>query len=262
MRHKYLIVFIFFLLGACAEDPKKQTDFLQLFSVEIGDETLNLSDFTQNTDIPFDQPILINFSAAVDVRTGTAVTLTNSSGSISFDLDFINENKTLSLTPDTNLPANELMTLHISDDLAGAIGEVFDGIEIEFTTIQSSFTVASVIIDGQTATSSNRVKDVDRNPVVQITFPIAVNPATVNNETVKFQGNTIIPTLSFSFSEGNTKVTVTSTQTLDHLSRYTLNLSSAIDGAGGEIFTPYTKYFYTEIDPTPNLPLLANDEDS
>ncbi len=264
MRKRFFIASLpFLLLWACSEDDKKPIpDALQLTSIEVGSESLNLTDFSQNTEIPFDQPITLNFVVPVDMRTVTAISITDASESRSFDHEFLNENKTLLLTPDAPLPANEVITLGISDELAGAAGETFPGIEVEFTTLQSSFAVASVIIDGQTATSSNRVKDIDRNPVVEITFPVPIDPTTVTNTTVKFLGNTIVPTLAFQFSEANTKITITSDQTLKHLWRYTLTLTTGIQGEEGEFFTAYTKYFYTEVDPTPKLPPLPNDEDS
>ncbi len=266
MQVKHLLQYLFlslFLL-ACGEDEKQDPpkDFIQLSSIKVGSETLDLTDFTKNTDIAIDQSIQINFSAPIDVRTGNAVTLSTSEGAIDFDLEFINSNKTLSVTPDELLPSNKVISLSITDEIAGANKEVFPGIEVEFTTLHGSFAASNVTIDGQTVNASNRIQNVDLSPSIEITFPIAVNPATVNNTTIKLLSSQTPPELNFSFSDGNKKVTITPTTPLEHLNRYTISLLPSIKGSDEENFTAYLKNFYTEVDHTPKMPLITNDEDN
>lgn len=264
IKYSFLYSLLFLFLLACGEDDKQNpsTGTLQLSNIKVGSKTLNLTDFNQNKDIAVNQSIHANFSAPIDVRTGNAITLSTAEGPIQFDVDFTNENKTLSITPEEDLPFNTTITLNMSDDLAGANKETFTGAEVQFTTVQGSFEVSAVVIDGQTATASNRIKDVDRSPAIEITFPIAINPATVTNTSVQLLGNGTPPTLNFSFSEGNKKVTITPAVALRHLSRYYVYLSTAIQGADEEIFPSYLKTFYTEVDHTPKMPLLPNDEDN
>lgn len=257
------LVSILFSFQACSPDENKPETPLQLFSVNIGSEELHLTNFSENTDLPFDQPILINFSAPLNEATlEEAITLDQAGTPVAVNLSLQNDDKTIMVQPQENLAHNQSFTLTISDALEGFDHEVFEGIAIEFTTVQASFGITTVVIDGQTATSGNRIINVDRNPTVVITFPVAVNTSTISNTTINFLGATIVPTLSFSFSEENKKVTITTTQTLQHLKRYLLYLSPEIEGAAGEAFNGYSKNFYTEVDPTPKLPLLPNDEDS
>lgn len=270
MRSKLLITSSLFVgvlfsvfLSACGSDEEENPKgTLQLFSVKIADETLNLTDFSENTDIPIDEPFLISFSAPINESSAPeAITLEHTGGVIETTITLINDGKTISVQPEENLGLNITYTLSIDNTLTGANKEIFPGISLAFTTTAGALSLTAAVIDGTTATASNRILDVDLIPTIVLSFPTPVKVETINNSTVGLLGNTVIPPLQIVFSEGNTKVTVTATIPLKHLSRYLLYLSPEIEGAGGEIFTGYAKNFYTEVDHTPKMPLLPNDED-
>lgn len=264
IRSTLFFICITFIFSACSDDESKPSEeILQLQSVNVGPYNLNLTDQTQNTNTPFDQPIVVTFSLPLHTAVvSQSVQLKVKGGNqVSLDFSFQDENKTFIALPDSELLANQTYELILSNTLEGAAGENFPGYTVEFLTLKKTIPSVSVVIDGQTATPTNRIKDVDWTPVIEIDFPLAINTSTITNSTIRVQGATT-PTLSFAFSNGDKKITVTPNQPLDHLRRYTLSLSEEIEGALGEVFTGYTKIFYTAVDPTPKKPVLPNDEDS
>lgn len=264
IRSSILFIFISILFITCSEEGKRVETSFQLQSVNVGPYNLNLTDQEQNSNTPFDQPIVATFSVPLDIEdVPQAVQLKVKGGNeVPVNFTYQDNNKTFIALPVSDLTPNQTYELILSNELKGADGETFPGFTIEFLTEKVTIPTITVVIDGQTATTNNRIKDVDRNPVIEVTFPVAFNPATVTNTNIRFTGAVVVPTLSFALSEGNKKITITTTQTLEHLRRYFLTLSNDIEGAQGEVFNGYSKIFYTEVDPTPKLPVLPNDEDS
>jgi len=261
-RH-YLLFFLAFIFSTCGDDggqPVKTS--LQLQTIKVGTYNLDLVNQTQNTDAPFNQPIIATLSAPLNKQSVTqAVHLKLKGGAeVSATFTFQDDDKTFVLTPTSELSPNQTYELSIAEDLKGADEEIFPGFTVEFLTIQKTITITSVLIDGQNAASPSRIKDVDRIPAIEINFPVPINTATITNTNVKLLGAVTTPTLSFSFLDGNKKVIVTPTLALEHLQRYQLTLLSGIEGALGELFTGYAKIFYTEVDLTPKYPVISDDE--
>jgi hypothetical protein len=261
-RSPLVLLFFTLIFFKCSDDgsqPAKAN--FQLQSINVGAYNLNLTNQAQNTDVPFNQPIIATFSVPITIDVvAQAVRLKIKDGNeISVDYTFQDNNKTFVALPTSELTPNQTYQLIISDDLKGAGDEIFSGFTVEFTTTQGSINFTSILIDGQNSTPTNQVKDVDRNPAIEITFSTSVNTATINNSNVRLLGAASIPTLSFAFSDANKKVTITTTQTLEHIRKYTLSLSAKIEGSLGEVFTGYSKIFFTEVDPTPKFPTISDD---
>ncbi len=265
MVNRYSILFLLFafIFLACSDDggqPAKTN--LQLQSVNVGAYNLHLTNPAQNINAPFNQPLVATFSAPLNLASVTqAVHLKVKGGDdVLVNFSFQDNDETFVASLAADLTPNQTYVLSIADNLKGADGEPFLGFIIEFTTQQRSMATTSVIIDGQNATPSNRIKDVNRNPTIEFTFPVSVNTTTINNTTVRLLGAAVVPTLSFSFSDVDKKITITSTQTLEHLHKYILSLAPNIEGQQGELFAGFSKYFYTALDPTPKFPLLSDDD--
>jgi hypothetical protein len=260
----YLLFLVFAIIFfTCSEDGGQpaETNF-QLQSVNVGPYNLNLADQTKNTNTPFNQPIVLTFSVPLAIQSvPNAIQLKVKGGDeVSADFTFQDDDKTVVALPTVELSPNETYELILTDQLEGADGEVFPGFTIEFVTIQQTIASVVVVIDGQTTTPTNRIKDVDRKPIIEITFPVSINTSTIKNTTVRLLGGTTIPTLSFTFSDSDKKITITTNQTLEHLRKHTLTLSPNIEGSLGELFTGYSKIFYTEVDPTPQKPVVTDEE--
>jgi hypothetical protein len=264
INRSFLLFLVFAIIFfSCSEDGGQPAEkSFQLQSVNVGPYNLNLADQTQNTSTPFNQPIVVTFSVPLAIQNvPDAIQLKLKGGDeVSVDFTFQDDNKTVVALPAVELTPNETYELILTDQLEGADGEAFPGVTIEFVTIQWTIASVVVVIDGHTTTPINRIKDVDRNPTIEITFPTPINTTTIKNTTVRLLGGTTIPTLSFTFSDSDKKITIATTQTLDHLRKYTLTLSPNIEGSQGELFTGYSKIFYTEVDPTPKKPMITDEE--
>jgi hypothetical protein len=265
MRFRYFILFLLvaFNFIQCADDGTKPAKpSFQLQTVSVGPYNLNLTNQALNNNAPLDKPIVATFTVPLNQTSATASILLKIKGGaeVPVSISFQDEGKTFVALPTSALIPKQTYELIIDSNLKGTNGETFAGLTIEFTTEPVTITLSSVIIDGQLATPSNRMKDISLQPAIVITFPVAVNTTTINNTTVKVLGTTPSPTLSFSFSEADKKVTVTSAQSFEHLKKHTLSLTADIVGATGEVFAGYSKIFYTEVDPTPKFPVITDDE--
>jgi len=123
-----------------------------------------------------------------------------------------------------------------------------------------TLSITSFKIDGVESLTTLRIKDISRTPVFELTFSHPIDPAYANAAYVDISGNQIF---TYTLSTDNTILTLTATQPLAHLYRHTFWVSSEVTGMKGEVMIDQlSKYFYTELDPTPKRPLLPNDEDS
>lgn len=245
-------------LSGCKDDPEPGE--LQLVQAYVGSVALDVQG-SSTTEVPVGVNVTLTFSTAVDPSTASAITLTKASGPVNASVDFISGNKTAILAPVGILDNGITYTISISDELKGANGSAFEAMQFSFKTVAGSLVIQSWKISDQVISNNNRILNVSRTPTIEIDFSVPLNPATVTTSSVRITGNTSVTT-SVSLQNENKKMVITSTGTLAHLSRYTLAISSALQGADGQSFAGLSRQFYTAVDPTPKLPLLANVEDN
>jgi hypothetical protein len=113
-------------------------------------------------------------------------------------------------------------------------------------------------IDGVGKLEATQLKDVSRNASFEITFSAPIDPEYATGEFVDISGNEL---LGYQLSADQTKLTVTVNQTLRHLSRYLFWVSHEVKGTKGETLEDqFSRHFYTELDPTPNFPVVSDEE--
>ena len=259
----FWLVSVFILpLSSCSDNsrdtPKPP---LQLSELRIGTYVLNLTDPTQNSAAPINQPIEGEFSAPLDkasVTEGVHLKIKNGAD-VALTFSFLDSDKTISGVSTTDLVPNQDYELTISDKLKGANGEVFPGIIVTFRTIPGRLTITSLKIGGFEVLNTSPVTNVDLNTTIDITFSNPINPAHASSSFIKIIHSASVP-LAYALSEGNTHVTLTPTQKLPSITRNQLWISNELKGANLETFTQYTKYFYTAVDPTPKFPVISDDE--
>ncbi len=127
------------------------------------------------------------------------------------------------------------------------------------TTVYS-LDLMSVNIDGINFFSSGRLLDIDRSFVGTIKFNRPVDVSSVTNVSLRMTAPGSTADLSFMFSDSNKTITITADEPLNHLQKYTLRVTNSIKGADDEIFSGYTREFYTEVDPTPKFPVVSDEE--
>lgn len=102
------------------------------------------------------------------------------------------------------------------------------------------------------------ISNISRNASFEITFSAPINPEFATGAFVDISGNEL---LTYQLSVDQTKLTVTVAQPLKHLTRYLFWISHELKGAKGETLDDqFSKYFYTEVDPTPKFPIISDEE--
>ncbi|MCU0369198.1 MAG: Ig-like domain-containing protein [Cyclobacteriaceae bacterium] len=254
-----ILFLIFFSCSDKSDDAPKPT--MQLNELRIGTYVLNLSDPTKNTTAPINQPVAGNFSAALDeASVNEAIQLKIKNGAnVPLTFTFLDNNKTFSGLPSQNLEPFKNYELIISDKLRGKEGEVFPGITIAFTTVPGTLTITSLKIDGFEVLNTSPVTNINQTLNIEVTFSAAIKPEFASSNYVVVSNTVSVP-LTYTLSEGNTKLKLTSTQKLPSISRHQLWLSNEITGINQEVFNTYNKLFYTVVDPTPVFPVISDDE--
>jgi hypothetical protein len=254
-----LLLIVLTLLSCTSEQTKPVLGILQINKVRVGSLAIAIvGPATENA--PISSSILVEFSESLqkDEIQKHILLLDATLTEVALAYSFLDFDKTLSLQPISDLRSNQEYTLHIRSSLKGSKGETFTGTEIKFKTIPGTLAIASLKIDGQNV-SASRVTNISQQPTIEINFDKPVDPNLINSQNIFLAtiGGSI--PITFSVSDGNKKVTVTSPNTLRHLTRYRLFISSALKGLQQENFAGTTQFFYTKIDPTPKFPIISDD---
>jgi hypothetical protein len=254
-----LFLTVTFFLPGC-EKEEKPTGTLDLLSVFLGTIAINLNG-PATRDLPLDRTLSIAFSSALDqTSTETSISLTKSGGSVvSIDLSFSNDDKTIVIHPAGLLDPNSTYILDLSNQLKGVRGESFPGRTVEFKTRRGNISITSIKTNGLEILNAQLPTDIAvENLKFEISFSAALNPSTVNADAFSITGFESVP-LSFELSNENKTVTVTATQKLSDLRKFQLVINNKVKGVNDEDFPAYAKEFYTQVDPTPDFPLITDE---
>ena len=262
MKYSWLLL-LPFLFSHCNKDEETPpAEILQLSVVRVGDNVLDLTDPTKNTNAPFDKPVVATFSAILDVPSVvSSVSLQSKSNGaiVPLTFSFLDNNKSFSGMPSNALLTNTEYELVISDDLAGKHDETFAGVIIPFKTKPDVLNVSSIHVDGQEILSSPRATGFSRESIISITFSKPILSTLVNSNNFRIFDPLPI-SATFELSIDNKTVTITSSQPLRHLSRHQIWISSSLRGADEETFSTFSKYFYTTLDTTPKFPIISDND--
>lgn len=258
---------IFFLLLLVIDFSCKKNDapvtpgLLQLSTIRIGTEVLHFTAGALNDEIPVDQPLVITFSSALDTGTvRNAVSLSAAGNNVSLQFSFLDNNKTISATPSSALQHNTIYMLELSDAISGAQHESFAGVVIEFTTVHASLKLLSVSVAGQELLTTSRITDVERNFPAIASFDQPLDPASLDQYSVRVYNGGEYADISYTLSDSNKKINIIANTPLKHFERYYLTLSAQIKGTGGTVFDGYTKEFFAALDTAPKFPVVSDDE--
>lgn len=229
---------------------------MKVQSVSVG--PYGLSSTSQNTDVPIDKTFSIAFSTAPDTTTIRSSILIGSSQSevrYSYSLS----GTSLIITPRQNLLENTVYQLNVSSGLKSASGKSCTEYSVSFTTASKPLTIISMKFGATTVSGSAKVIDVPRDLNIEINFSAPLLTSSISGQNVSVTGQQAVP-LTFSFSDNNKKIIITSNQKLIQLYPHKLMLSTGISGANQEKFSGTSQTFYTAIDPTPKFPVITDDQ--
>lgn len=250
-------IYLIGIASSCKKDDHKPAGTLQLFSVRIGNNSLDLQG--NNPDMPVNQAININFSAAVDSLSAKNAILLKSSDQqiIATKISFADEQKEVILTPDSPLQNATNFTLSISSQLKGKSGETFPGFTVTFRTEQGKLKVTAATLNGIAFMPPASPKNIDRDSArIELTFNYPLDPLNFQ-QYFSLSGN--IP-VSAALSGDNLTVTVRNLDTLDGYRKYFFTASNALVSAQGFTFDGFYQNFFTELDSTYKFPLITDEE--
>jgi hypothetical protein len=248
-----------FLIIGCEKDDPDNPDYgsLQLTSTKVGTQYLTVQG--PNTGIHVDESIVIAFSNSLDTATvRNSILLTDDeNNTILFEIAYLDNYKTISLTHGQDLHFLTDYTLQITDALKGSGKETFEGVEYAFTTLNGTLEMTGITLNGLDFSTSVRRADVDRKSILfEITFSEELDASTYQSFIILSGGLS----WSYSLSADNKKVSVTNNNELAGYTRYFLTLSSNLTSKEGYTFKGFSNSFYTCVDSSFKFPEITDDQ--
>ncbi|MFZ5971467.1 MAG: Ig-like domain-containing protein, partial [Bacteroidota bacterium] len=234
---------------------------LELVSVRIGTDNLEIEASSHSFGVPIDQPIIATFAEPLD-RSSVAQSfrLVQDRDTLALTFNYLDEDKTVSFKPNDNLGNKKLYQLLIKKGLKGTTGSEFPGISLGFETKPGVLLIQSFAISGVNAQGTQLLQDLPINFQAEIVFSAPLTTDAISGQPVTLvQPGGSVP-LQFSWSDQNTKLTVSASAPLKDLTRHSLVFNPAIIGNQGEVFQPLTRVFYTQLDPQPKFPQLSDED--
>lgn len=127
------------------------------------------------------------------------------------------------------------------------------------TDTTSVITLLSVVGDGINFFGAGRIMDVDRSFHAVIKFNRPVDPATLTPVNLRVSAPGISAPIAWEMSDSNRTISLTATEELKHLQKYTLFITNGVKGEQGETFQGYSRAFFTEVDTTPKFPIISDE---
>lgn len=250
-------LFLSIILISCDKDNGSniQPDILQLTSIKVGTIDLSLS---QTIDqIPVDKGIVISFNHPLDQDIiKTTLILQDQSGiTIPITFSFLDEGKTVSASPTSNLMNNTEYVVEIGNIKAQS-GEVFPGATYHFKTELATFNLLTANVNGIDLMTSARIQNISTDITVIATF---TEPLRIDTD---FKSFITIGTLDMDYqlSADQKTLTIHSLVAANYFSKYSLNISPNFISEQNFIFQGFSKNFYTQLDSTYKFPIITDVE--
>ncbi len=256
-KNIFLAVFLLpgiFFYTSC---KKKEADNLNLVQIAAGTIVLNLS--TTTSDIPVSSAFTVDFSTEIDPLAGSqGITMRKSDNTlIPCNLTFLNNNKSVKLTPQSLLENYTQYKIVLSSGIVGMNGEVFPGAEVTFITIVGQLVIKSITVNGQDFQVPKRPKNIDyKNVNIEINFSDSLDPSNYQS----FFSIWPVKPVSYTLTDDHKTVNISNTAPLDDFSRTYLNIDKELKAKNGASFAGFNNYFYTALDSTPKFPLIPDEQ--
>lgn len=261
---KYILIILFVtaavLMSSCKKEETVEHGTVSLVSLQAGD--VNIGFTISNINIPFNEPFVAVFDKAIDtIQIADKIYLRDDQNNlVKFSFTVSEDGKTLEMLPLQQIAPLKNYFFVFTDEIKGAQQEIFEGMDVLFTTMQSTLSLLSAVSQEINLLDAERITDVSLMPSFKITFNQALNKETINASTVRLAYPGANIPLAFSFENDDQTVLITTTSQLDHYQRFLLDLSTGIVAVDGSVFDGFSVHFYTELDSTPKFPVISDDD--
>lgn len=254
------LILILCTLVACTDDPSEadtEKGTLELTYVFIGNRSMTTTG--SNLDMPVDEPIEIRFESPLAQGSAeTHISLVDGNNKdIELNFAFKDNNRLLTLSAGI-LIENTTYTLKISNKLEGADNEVFEGLELMFTTFTAPLVLEKVLIDGISVNLQNRIKDVDFSPEIELHFNRPISVEQIAGYTGMDQMESTVSHSWIQVDASTLKVGVDAA--LSGYKKYRLRVAESLSEETGRPFDGLDLSFYTKLDSTLKFPEIPDEE--
>lgn len=245
------------LLAACKKDGMPEEDFF-LEGAFLDNQPVAIDGQTAQ-EVPIVFSVELVFTVPVDIGSANlAIMLLDDQRTIPAQLQFLNSNRNVRLTPSISLDYNTDYTLVISDELRSQNGASFTSRSLRFTTVNGTINITNFTIDGQQRNAFNYLTGISLQPTITLDFSLPVDTTSLRDKASLSGGPASAPEIIFSADQK--QVQLHYTDSLVEWTKYTFVLEEGVKGANGEAVASVAQEFYTRVNETPKLPVLPDDE--
>lgn len=260
MRPICAIIGLVFLLSISCnkeEDGKPEPGPLQLISVSVGSDELQLSEI--NKGMATDRPVVVRFSQALDTSTvrGNFTLYDPEENVVELTLSYLDGFRTVSGMPQEELFLNSNYTVTLGSGLKGSKGEVFSGLEFTFTTLNPPLTIKGIKIDGEIVDQQARIKEIGFTPTFEIAFSDPVSKEDLLLYASVTRGGTPYDITIERITDSIFTVEVT--ESLPYYRKMKFNILPALGDGLDKEFEGLQLEFYTTLDTTYKFPEITDE---
>jgi hypothetical protein len=254
---RILILFSLLTLWVACKEQDPHPSMLLLESAEMGGTPLALSPPFSSGLSP-DRSLVLTFSQLVDPATlAVGITLWQGANPVSFLSTVTGNGRTVILSPSGLLLSGATYRLVITDSLRGSRGEAFAPFEFQFTIAQQELALVAWEWEGARTIPGLRVIDVAPDLKVKLVFSAPVDEALARSS-IRLTGPQV-PALQLSFGQGGREVTVSTTTSLRHLTRFEIHVANTLKSQTGSSFSGANRVFFTRPDAVPRMPVVSDE---
>jgi hypothetical protein len=252
-----LILSLLVFFNSCKEESTPDPVAMQLTSVKANNQTLDLQQ--DNPGIPVDCKLRISFSTRLDTASASQhiILLDGQEKLVETAYIFDSDLRVMTLTPGSPLDYVADYIIQIGNQVKGAAGESFTGLDVRFSTGPGMFELESITLNGKDFVSPDLPGNVDYEQLTFVaTFTETLDPASYGSH-FSLSGN--IP-LSLTLSQDQKTVTVTNDTELEDYIKYTFSISPNLEAQNGFTFSGFTNDFFTRLDSSYKFPEISDEE--
>lgn len=249
---------LLWIANSCKEDDPVDPGKIELAGIKVGNIELDLTNANEN--IPVDSVITIFFRSQLDsasAKSGIVLQKKSDQSNVNHTKTFIDNAITVKLTLDERLDFQTSYVIKLASSIKGSDGEIFQATEINFTTINGTLVIESIMINGNDFKTPYHPSDIAFNQVkVEVDFNEPI-------DTTGIQSKFYIPGTGqgqVTVSNGNKKVTVQNFNALAYYRKYFFTISNTLSSEDGFAFAGFNNFFYTSLDSSYKFPEVTDEE--